>query len=319
MALLWCLGSPLAAEVGFAQFDIQTERSGPIPVAIWYPTDAAPAQITRGPFVFLGAENAAPRSDQHPLVIISHGSGSGQLTHMNLAVHLVDAGYIVAAPTHAYDNFQDEGGSGTAEVIRGRAETISDLIDRISAPNPLNLAVNGEQVAVIGFSAGGATALGLGGLRPSMAEAVNHCEAYSDPFCRFIEPDDRRFDDTTPMSELGDSRVRSIVALAPVTAYFSDAELAALAVPIFVFAPGQDTELSPTANAERLRDIIQTDLTFYEEPEAGHFSILPVFPEVTWDEVPIVLRTDSEGFDRSAFHQRLFGRVVGFLDHSLNR
>jgi predicted dienelactone hydrolase len=118
----------------------------------------------RGPFVFRGAENAMPRLGSHPLVIISHRSGSGQLTHMNLAIHLTDAGYIVAAPTHAHENFQDESGSGTADVIKGRAETISEVIDRISTPNPLSLVVDGEQIAVVGFSAGGATVLALSGL-----------------------------------------------------------------------------------------------------------------------------------------------------------
>ena len=52
---------------------------------------------------------------------------------MNLAVYLAIAGNGVVAATHAYDNFQDESGSGTASVIRGRAETISEAIDRILA------------------------------------------------------------------------------------------------------------------------------------------------------------------------------------------
>ena len=315
-ALLWCLGTNAFAQVGFTQFDIQTESSGSVPVAIWYPTDAKPSEIRRGPFVFSAAENALPRTGPHPLVIISHGSGSGQLTHMNLAVHLADVGYVVAAVTHARDNFRDETGSGTADVIRSRAKTVSALIDRILAPNPLKLVVDNERIAVAGFSAGGATALALGGAQPSMASAVSHCEAYADSFCRFVDPEDPRFEDATPMSDLGDNRIRSIILMAPVTAYFSDIELATMMVPTFVFAPRQDTELSPEANADRLANAIEADLTFYEEPLAGHFSILPVFPEATWDEVPEALRTDATGFERAAFHQRLFSRIHDFLNGS---
>lgn len=49
------------AEVGFAQFAIQTEGNGPIPTAIWYPTDAIRTDIIRGPFSFRGTENSAPK------------------------------------------------------------------------------------------------------------------------------------------------------------------------------------------------------------------------------------------------------------------
>lgn len=319
MAILMCVAHSAVAQVGFAQFNIQTERGDPIPVTIWYPTDEETAQIVRGPFMFQGVENATPRSGPHPLVVISHGSGSGSLTHVNLAVYLTDAGYIVAALTHGKDNFLDASGSGTVSVIRTRAEDVSTTIDRISAPNPLDLVVDNERVAVVGFSAGGTTALALTGLRPSMAEAVRHCAAYADPFCRFVDASDPRFNDTGLMLNLTDSRIQSAVVLAPVTAYFSDAELAMLEHPVFVFAPEKDTELSPMANAGRLRDLVQNNLTFYEERAAGHYSILPVFSPTTSDDVPLALRSDNEGFDRAAFHSRIFGRVVNFLDETLKR
>lgn len=140
---------------------------------------------------------------------------------MNLAVYLAIAGNGVVAATHAYDNFQDESGSGTASVIRGRAETISEAIDRILAPNPLNIIVDVEKIAVVGFSAGDASALALGGPRPSIAEAVRHCVTYDDPFRCFIDPNEQLFGDTTLMSGLSENRIRSIILLAPVTAYFT--------------------------------------------------------------------------------------------------
>ena len=317
ITLLVCSAHSAVAEVGFAQFNIQSERGEPIPISLWYPTDERPTQIVRGPFIFQATENAVPRPEQHPLVVISHGSASGSLTHVNLAVHLTQAGYVVAAPNHWQDNFQDESGAGTARVIQARAADVSAAIDRIFGPNPLGLMVDQDRVAVLGFSAGGATALALGGAKPAMAAAIQHCAAYVDPFCGFVDPKDPRFDDATLMLGLDDGRIQSLVLMAPVTAYFSDAELAMLDMPIFVFAPGNDAALSAEANAGRLQTLIQDDLRYYEDPAAGHFSILPVFSTAVSNDVPLVLRTDPAGFDRASFHQRLFGKVVTFLDETL--
>ena len=310
--LISSLLSPAHADVGFSQFTLPTNPS--VPVAIWYPSDEIAGPIDRGPFSFSAAENAAPRKGQHPLVIISHGAGSGMFTHVNLAAALANAGYIVVAPTHTNDNFRDDSGSGTASVIKSRAKTITRLIDRITSPNPLNLQVDTKRISVAGFSAGGTTALALAGAIPVMAAALTHCAASNDPFCRFIDPDDPRFDDTTPLSNLHDARIQSFVLMAPVTAYFTEPELKKLSQPLFIFAPGRDTELSAQLNAARLRPHISPESRYLENPDAGHFSILPVFPQAVRDQVPEALTTDSEGFDREAFHKELFGQIVAFLN-----
>lgn len=304
------------AEVGFSQFTIS--GPAPVPVALWYPTDATPSSISRGPFVFSGAENAAPIAEKLPLVVVSHGAGSGMFTHSNLAVYLAGAGYAVATPTHINDNFRDDTGSGTAEVIASRARTVTDLIDRITAPNPLGLQIDADRISVIGFSAGGATALALAGARPVMAQAKKHCVNTDDPFCRFIGQSDPRLDDTTPIAGLGDGRLRSIVLLAPVTAYYADTELKNLSIPMFVFAPARDTELSPVENAARLRDLAPLITTYYQEPDAGHFSILPVFTSEAFNAVPEALRSDIAGFDRAQFQGELFERIVSFLNQPDN-
>ncbi|MDQ6620689.1 MAG: hypothetical protein M3Z31_13515 [Pseudomonadota bacterium] len=55
-----------------------------------------------------------------PLVVISHGNGGGLQSHADLAFALAGAGYVVAAPMHAGDNFADQTAGGAATLYSGR-------------------------------------------------------------------------------------------------------------------------------------------------------------------------------------------------------
>jgi predicted dienelactone hydrolase len=43
-------------------------------------------------------------------VVISHGNGGDDLTHIDTAMALANAGYVVAALTHTGDNPRDQSG-----------------------------------------------------------------------------------------------------------------------------------------------------------------------------------------------------------------
>ncbi len=312
-------GPAAVAESGFAEFSRDDPATGDrLPVALWYPTDAEAAELVRGPFRFQAAEGAPPRRGPHPLVVFSHGSASSPFTHAHTAVALAKAGYVVAAPMHRADNFLDASGAGTREVLADRAHSLSAVIDRLTAPNPLGLEIDAGGIAAAGFSAGGATALALAGARPSMAAAVAHCATRDDPFCAFVPAGDARFDDDRPIDGLHDGRVRALILLSPVTAYFDDGEVAAIDLPMMVLVAGLDKDLSPERNSERLLRLQGASAERFDAPLAGHYSVLPVFGDPLPEGVPPAFAEDAAGFDRAAFLDALHSGMITFLDAALS-
>ena len=80
----------------------------PVTVALYYPTPAAARTQPMGPWrpvVTPGAPVAA--APLKGLVLISHGTGGHELGHHNLATRLAADGYLVAAPRHPGDNWED--------------------------------------------------------------------------------------------------------------------------------------------------------------------------------------------------------------------
>jgi hypothetical protein len=83
---------------------------------------------------------------------------------------------------------------------------------------------------------------------------------------------------------------------------------------MLIYHAEHDT-LTPFDNVERIVFQVpdKNNVTIHTVENAGHLSFLSPFPEVlvTPDFIPA---QDPEGFDRVAFHERLTGEVVAFLD-----
>ena len=78
-----------------------------VPVMVWYPTPAAATPQAMGPFRFAAALGAPPSAGRFPLVVISHGTGGSELGHAWLAEGLAREGFVVVAPRHPGDNWED--------------------------------------------------------------------------------------------------------------------------------------------------------------------------------------------------------------------
>ena len=66
---------------------------------------------------------------QHPLIVMSHGTGGMALNSYDTAIALAEAGFIVAAVTHTGDNYRDHSASFTRRQFVGRPRHISRVID----------------------------------------------------------------------------------------------------------------------------------------------------------------------------------------------
>ena len=118
--------------VGF-QVSHATDTGGkPFAVGVWYPAESRgwpTAQI--GTVLMEVAQGAPVKGRALPLVVISHGNGGGLQSHADLALALASAGYVIAAPMHAGDNFMDPSASGSASLYSDRNRQLRATIEHM--------------------------------------------------------------------------------------------------------------------------------------------------------------------------------------------
>src|SRR6266446_3673277 len=277
-----------SSNVAYRKIDVQDAATGELfPVALWYPTRAAPAPLfltgslsgCRLPamlcrliaFEMPVANNARPVDGKFGFIVISHGSGGLSLNHRSLAMALDSHGYVVAAPTHPRGKDNDISGVG---VWVGRPKQVSRVIDAVLEDGKLGPYIESERIGVVGHSNGGYTALAVAGATPNVGAAVAHCQQHPDDskFCASGGTSARKATrEVGHIPDLRDPRVRSIVLMAPNAAPFTDAALAKVAVPVLVYAAENDDLTRVQYHGERLaKTLPQAECVLVKG--AGHFS-----------------------------------------------
>jgi predicted dienelactone hydrolase len=306
-------GTWAQAAVGLAQIAASGDDG---PITLYYPTQAEPQPITRGPFTLTLAENATPARGNGRLVVISHGSGAAPWVHADLARSLVEAGFVVALPEHRGDNYKDDSHPGPDSWALRPLE-VSRAIDAVSRDARLASLLALDKVGVYGFSAGGHTALTLAGGRWSPALFKRHCEAHlEEDFQSCVGLATRltggffdglkkwiaralissRFGDDTP-HEHADARVAAVIAGAPFAADFDMGSLAAPRVPLGVVALQQDRWLVPRFHSDRVLAACKPCEHIADLPTAGHGALLSPLPPGFSGLLGDMLN-DPPGFDR---------------------
>lgn len=303
----------VAYDAGLTELRVVDPVSGQlVPVALWYPADARETTMSFGPFRIKAAIGAAVAPGPHGLVVISHGSGGSHLLHRDLAGALARHGWLAAAPLHPGDNFVDASAAGARAVLEGRPRTVTEIVDRVTKDGRFGRYLDGRRIAVVGYAAGGATALALLGAAPSPAAARAHCRAHpEDGICSGGPGPDESGDG--PIEGLADPRVRAAVLLAPNTAWFPDREIEAVGAPVLVYAAENDAELRAPWHAERIARLLGPGALLRVVPGAGHYAFLAPFPEHLHAEAGPIAE-DPPGFDRAAAHARINREIVAFLD-----
>jgi len=302
------------------------------PVALWYPTGAAPAQLyltdsltpCRLPawlcrqlaFDVRAAPDAAPADGRFGLIVISHGAGGLALNHRDLAAALAARGYVVAAPTHPRGAGNDISGVG---VWVGRPKQISRVIDALFSDAALGSRIDRSRVGVVGHSNGGFTALVLAGARPDVRAPETHCRRHPDDkaFCAYGGAAARNA--TRAMGEIpevADPRVRAIVLMAPNAAPFTDEALAKVAVPVRLYGAERDELTVVRYHAARLAKALPPGTEYVLLERAGHFTFVTRFPWMLGWLAGEAAR-DPAGVDRDAVHAVMNAEIAGFFDRTL--
>jgi predicted dienelactone hydrolase len=316
--ILWAARA-VAADAGFQEVQVANPGDQPITVGIWYPT-AEPAREQRLGTLVQSVAPGAPVAGEHlPLIVISHGTGGWYGSHVDTALALARAGFVVAAPTHPGDNYQDQ---SRAAQIRRRPPQLQRVVDYMLSDWPEHARINSDRIGAFGFSAGGFTVLAAIGGAPDFTRIKPHCEVHPDYFeCALI----KRAGMAPPMAAANaaaptsfrDPRIKAAVIAAPALGFtFSGEGLDPVTIPIQLWSAEFDHILPTPDYADAVRANLPRSPEFHLVAKADHFDFLaPCSPELA--KVAPDICQSLAGFDRAEFHQRFDAEVVRFFRETL--
>lgn len=315
-----------AAQAGWRQINIpgSTPDVAPIPVAMYYPTQANARPTAMGPFTVRAAIQAPPDATFRGLIVLSHGMGGSEIGHSSLAEALAQQGYLVAALRHPGDNWRDRTllQKSAAQYFTERPQHVSRVLDVLLRDPEWSERIakdaRGYRIGAIGHSAGGYTVLALAGGEPDLARVAAHCESNrgADPiFCgvgRYAPAAT-----SSVATSLIDSRVRAVAALSPVGAIFSAQSLTKVRIPTAIYVAEQDRFLVPRFHAEWIaRNLAGAELR--RVPNAWHFAFMDT-PSSPIPSADGDLGSNPPGFDREAFLQQLKIELPVFFDKAFRQ
>ena len=316
------------------------------PTTIFYPSDAAATTVTRGPFQFAAAVDGAAKAGNGRLIVISHGSGGAPWPLADLTRTWVNAGYTVAIPLHEGDNFRGKSKMGP-DSWKLRPKEVSASIDAVAVDPRFGPLLDTRRVGVYGPSAGGFTALVLGGAVWSPSIFQQHCLTHTaEDFaaCAGLVVHLRgnwldsvklsgtrlvhrlKYSDTQRYAH-SDPRVVAVLAAVPMAASIDPASLAqvtssastASSPPSYpaigLVRAGQDTELQPRFHIDTIRAACARCELVADLPQAGHDSLFSPWPQ----DFAATLgpqAVDPPGFERAQLPQA-YERMRGFFDRHL--
>jgi predicted dienelactone hydrolase len=293
-------------------------------VALYYPTQAPARAVAMGPFTARVAIQAPPDTTVKGLIVLSHGTGGSESGHSSLAEALAQHGYLVAALRHPGDNWQDRSllQKSPERYFAGRPQQVSHVLDELLRDPDWRDRIAGDakgpRIGAVGHSAGGYTVLALAGGQPDLSRIATHCRAHraDDPiFCsvgRAGQPPATRAASAPSIPPLIDTRVRAVVALAPVGVVFSPQSLAKIQIRAAIYVAGKDRFLVPRFHAEWIdRNLPGVEL--HRVPNAWHFAFMDT-PSMPIPSEDGDIGADPPGFDRRAFLHQLKHDLPIFFD-----
>ena len=316
VALVLTVANAAGADgVGFR--DVAVEVDGEETAhALWYPAGVSTGRTIVGPFTMSATRDAPIGAGQHGLVLISHGTGGGRFNHRDTAIRLAEAGYIVAAPEHAGDNWRDGRYSGTSANWRRRPRQLSAALDHLLGDPEFGPRIDAGRIGAIGHSAGGYSVLALIGGRADTRVLARHCtrNRREDPeFCAYGRPNGHV---GGRLPDLSDWRVSAVVAVAPVGAVFGDGAFSGVEAPTQIHRLEGDRVLRRPWHVNRIMKLMGRNARLVVHPSAHHFAYISPFPAALVGRVGRPAR-DPAGFDRRAFLSRIDRQVLAFFDEVL--
>ncbi|MGL6210246.1 MAG: alpha/beta hydrolase family protein [Paracoccaceae bacterium] len=321
--------APEFAPPGYRVTEISVPgRDMPVRLHLWYPTNstAEPTLIGQNA-LFYGSHvirDAPALPKALPVVVVSHGSGGNAVQLGWLAGYLASKGMLVAAPDHPRTTSSDSDPFKTP-LIWERIADLKAVLDLLQNTPPDGIEADMDRVGSLGFSPGGYTALGLGGVRVTKAAFIAHCQATpAAPDCAwmlaagvdFTTIDANRYD-----ADHRDPRVTATVAIDPalvraiLTNSLGDLDTQSLIVNL-----GSAEAIPDGMDASGIAQQLP-DARYVAVPGAAHFSFLAECSTLGVIVIGIAgddnICSDRGLRNRGVIHAELRAAIGGFLVEAL--
>jgi predicted dienelactone hydrolase len=314
--MLWLLGWHSAGAVGFQWTTAPDPGNAPLQIAIWYPSSSATTEQSIGPFDMAVAVDGGVAGAQHPMIVMSHGTGGMALNSYDTAVALAEAGFIAVAITHTGDNYKDRSVSFTRQNFADRPRHVTRVIDYMLDTWSGHASIDPTRIGIFGHSAGGTTALIAVGGVADISREVAFCQQNPDDWgCQNVRQrgSDPRETVSAPISGL-DTRIKAAVLAAPALAItFQPNGAAAVKVPVQLWVGAEDEIVR---DGSLVRELLPVPPDYHLVPHAGHFAYLAPCNEILAKSSAVIC-SDPPGFDRAAFLREFHRSVVAFYSRQL--
>ena len=214
------------------------------------------------------------------------------------------------------------GGNKTARALDHRYLELSEALNAVLTAPEFRVNVNLEKVHGLGYSLGGATILLASGSGYSSQKVIQYCRDNhrsdamfcEDPgwFFRFIQSfrhDVNLRPTPDPFHNLPLINGKAVL-VAPVFQGIDVTDSLAM-TSLTVFAIEGDKIAIPEFHARPLYDVISHDIpSDYQTIPGHHYAFIAPFPKWLLEKEKILVAEDPEGFDRSAFLEKINARIV---------
>jgi len=303
--------------VGYQHLSIPDAQGPPVEIGVWYPTETAPAARAVGLLETDLAPDAMATPGAHPLVVISHGNGGSFGSHLDTAVALARAGYVVAALTHTGDNYRDQ---GRALDMANRPRQLKLLTDYMLTGWVQHASVDPGRIGAFGFSSGGFTVLVDAGGEPDLTKVQPHCAAHPHYYdCSLVGRFPGALDRLAAAQQVWthDPRLKAVVVAAPALGFtFGKSGLAQVTLPLLLWRAEFDHILPQPDYAEAVDHDLPVAPDYRLVANADHFDFLAPCSDALRKAAPDIC-ISRPGFDRDAFHAGFDRAVVAFFDAHL--
>ncbi|QCI12278.1 dienelactone hydrolase [Pseudomonas putida] len=287
----------------------------PMQALAFYPASGQPHEQRIDGYPLRVAEEAPVAMGQFPLLVLSHGNTGSPLALHYLATSLAREGFVVVAVIHPGDNARDPSRLGTLSNLYGRPLQVSAAITAARDDALLGPYLNDGKVGVIGYSAGGETALILSGAQPDLDRLRRYC---------LERPEDHDackthgvlIADRSELAPQADPRVGAVMLMAPLSLLFGRHALAGVQVPALIYSGDSDQLVAVDRNAEALARKLPVTPDYRLLAGAGHFVFMARCDAEQHARMPALCK-DADGVDRQHIHHSLQRDTATFFSQAL--